>query len=78
MSDLLFKELHRVTEKGKILLSMNDSVFIVLTQQERNEYGYINHIALYSSTDGRFINSYNVHTDKQVINVQKLMIHFCF
>ncbi|MEC0581709.1 hypothetical protein P8854_06975 [Bacillus spizizenii] len=78
MSDLLFKELHRVTEKGKILLSMNDSVFIVLTQQERNEYGYINHIALYSSTDGRFINSYNVHTDKQVINVQKVDDSFLF
>lgn len=78
MSDLLFKGLHRVTEKDKILLSMNDSEFIVLTQQERND-GYIfNHISLYSNTDGRFLNSYSVQTKKQVINIQKADDSFLF
>ncbi|ARW08876.1 hypothetical protein [Bacillus atrophaeus] len=78
MSDLIFKGLHRVTEKGKILLSMSDSEFIVLTQQERNDHGYVNHISLYSNTDGRFLNSYSVQTKKQVINVQKVDDSFLF
>ncbi|MEC2333304.1 hypothetical protein [Bacillus subtilis] len=78
MSDLFFKGLHTVTEKGKILLSMNDSEFIVLTQQERNDYGYINHIALYSNTDGTFLNRYRVQTKKQVINIQKVDDSFLF
>ncbi|MGY5389376.1 hypothetical protein [Bacillus spizizenii] len=65
MSDLFFKGLHTVTEKGQILLSMNDSEFIVLTQQERNDHGYIiNHLSFYSNTDGRFLNSYSVQTKK--------------
>lgn len=78
MSDLFFKGLHTVTEKGKILLSINDSEFIVLTQQERNDHGYINHISLYSNTDGRFLNSFSVQTIKQVINVQKVDDSFLF
>ncbi|WP_406621122.1 hypothetical protein [Bacillus atrophaeus] len=78
MSDLIFKGLHRVTEKGKILLSMSDSEFIVLTQQERNDHGYVNHISLYSNTDGRFLNSYSVQTKKQVMNVQKVDDSFLF
>lgn len=78
MSDLFFKGLHTVIEKGKILLSMNDSEFIVLTQQERNDYGYINHIALYSNTDGTFLNRYRVQTKKQVINIQKVDDSFLF
>lgn len=79
MSDLFFKGLHTVTEKGKILLSMNDSEFIVLTQQERNDHGYfINHLSIYSNTDGRFLNSYSVQTKKQVINIQKVDDSFLF
>ncbi|MBO3794149.1 hypothetical protein [Bacillus subtilis] len=79
MSDLFFKGLHTVTEKGKILLSMNDSEFIVLTQKERIDHGYIiNHLSLYSNTDGRFLNSYSVQTKKQVINVQKVDDSFFF
>ncbi|MCY7852858.1 hypothetical protein MOD48_01135 [Bacillus spizizenii] len=78
MSDLIFKGLHRVTEKGKILLSINDSEFIVLTQQKRNDHEYVNHISLYSNIDAQFINSYNVHSDNQVINVQKVDDSFLF
>lgn len=51
MFDLIFKGLYRVIEKGKILLFINDLEFIVLIQQKRNDYEYVNYIFFYFNID---------------------------
>ncbi|KXZ23311.1 hypothetical protein AXI59_09460 [Bacillus nakamurai] len=74
MHELEFRDLNvKVNEEDTVLLSMTESEIIVLTKKEI-DYGaqYINHIVLYCNTNGRFLNSYSVQTNEQVINVQKV------
>ncbi|MCY8632276.1 immunity protein WapI [Bacillus spizizenii] len=80
MHELKFRDLNvEVNEEETVLLSMTESEIIVLTKKEI-DYGakYINHIVLYCNTDGRFLNSFSIQTNEQVINVQKVDDSFLF